>query len=522
MKTIIIGLDGARLDVLTKWAGEGRLPTVARILREGVHGRLESVLPIHSFPAWTSLSTGVYPPKHGIYDVLLMDERGFRLLPPNSTMVRVRRFWEILDELGYRCLVVNVPVTYPPRPLKRGAIVSSVLTPSTDHVFAYPRDVWERLRRQGYKILPKSRPGTRGYVEEAHEILDKQYSFVEWYTENRDWDLLFWVVMSTEMLHHHYAPFIDPEHPLYRPEYEDIVRSLYEKVDKYIGELLEGLGRDYTVFIVSDHGFAPYYGVLYLNAVLERHGLLATRSRLLAAKRLFYSVAKEVGKRVYGYLPKSLKEKALKASGFGAHEFTLGLIDWARTRAYVAFLDGHVNVNLKGREAGGSVDPGSYREVVGEVLEKLGGDPELPTALRLIPKWEVYREGPYIDKVPDVFVLFGESNERPFKVKTNPFARRIVEPRLAQFRENTGYHTLYGVFMAYGSNIRQGYERDARIVDLAPTILAIHGVKPPSYMDGRVISDIFEEEPRPGLSYDSLMSLKKRLRSLFREGKGKA
>jgi len=490
-KVIIIGLDGARLDVLIKWAKQGYLPTINKMLNEGVYGTLKSVLPIHSFPAWTSLSTGVYPPKHGIYDVLLRDKDGYRRIPPNSTMVKAKRFWEILDDLEYRCCIVNVPVTYPPKPLKHGIIVSSVLTPSTDHVFAYPKEIWEMLRKKGYKILPKAKPGTEKYIEEVHEILDKQYNFVKWYIENHDWDLVFWVIMSTEMLHHHYATFIDPNHPLYKPEYEEIVRKIYEKIDRYIAELMKALDRNYILFIISDHGFTPYYGVIYLNTFLKKQGLLATKIKFVAIKRYLILLAKKLGKKIYNYLPKDLKERAIRITGFGAYEFTLELINWSKTRAYVAFLDSNININLKGRENNGIVDTEEYKQVVDKVLDVISKDPELSRLLMLKPKHEVYTEGPYLNLVPDIFILFGKANEKPFKIKTDPFAKNYIDYRLSQFDENVGYHTLYGVFLAYGCYVKQKYYKDARIVDIAPTVLALFRIRPPRYMDSNVLNDIF-------------------------------
>ena len=513
-RVIIIGLDGARLDILVKWAKQGYLPTINKILNEGVHGTLKSVLPVHSFPAWTSLSTGVYPPKHGIYDVLLRDKNGYRRIPPNSTMVRVKRLWEILDDLGYRSCIVNVPVTYPPKPLKHGVIVSGVLTPSTDHVFAYPKEVWEMLRKQDYKILPKAKPGTEKYIEEAHEILDKQYNFIRWYIENHDWDLLFWVIMSTEMLHHHYATFIDPNHPLYKPEYEGIVRKMYEKIDKYIAELIKYLGKNCTLFIVSDHGIAPCYGVIYLNAFLKKQGLLATRPRYMIVRRHLLSLAKKLGREIYGYLPKSLKEWTIKVAGFGMYEFTLKLLDWSKTKAYVPFLDGHIDINLKGRERNGIVDVKKYKQVINEILDAVSKDPKLSRLLSLKPKYEVYVEGPYLDLAPDIFILFGEANEKPFKVKSDPFAKEYIDHKLAPFHETIGYHTLYGVLLAYGHYIRQGYERHADIVDIAPTVLAIFKVKPPKYVDGNILNDIFTLNLEP--VYDVKDIVKWRIKTLWR------
>lgn len=44
-KTVVVGLDGATLDLIRPWVTQGELPAVRRILDQGVYGDLESVLP---------------------------------------------------------------------------------------------------------------------------------------------------------------------------------------------------------------------------------------------------------------------------------------------------------------------------------------------------------------------------------------------------------------------------------------------------------------------------------------------
>ena len=58
---LILGLDGATLDLVEPWAADGTLPNLARLLREGAWGRLASTVPAATFPSWTSFMTGVNP-----------------------------------------------------------------------------------------------------------------------------------------------------------------------------------------------------------------------------------------------------------------------------------------------------------------------------------------------------------------------------------------------------------------------------------------------------------------------------
>ena len=51
MKTVIIGLDGATFDIITPLIAEGRLPALARLMREGASAPLRSTWLPNSFPA---------------------------------------------------------------------------------------------------------------------------------------------------------------------------------------------------------------------------------------------------------------------------------------------------------------------------------------------------------------------------------------------------------------------------------------------------------------------------------------
>ncbi|MGQ9595453.1 MAG: alkaline phosphatase family protein, partial [Anaerolineae bacterium] len=66
-RLLVVGLDGATFDLIRPWAREGKLPTLARLLEEGVCAPLRSVPNMNSAPAWSTFATGLNPGKHGIF-----------------------------------------------------------------------------------------------------------------------------------------------------------------------------------------------------------------------------------------------------------------------------------------------------------------------------------------------------------------------------------------------------------------------------------------------------------------------
>lgn len=57
------------------------------------------------------------------------------------------------------------------------------------------------------------------------------------------------------------------------------------------------------------------------------------------------------------------------------------------------------------------------------------------------------------------------------------------------------YHSLSGIFLAYGPGIKKGNKiNGSKIYDIAPTILHILGIPIPRDMDGEVLKEIFESD----------------------------
>lgn len=54
---------------------------------------------------------------------------------------------------------------------------------------------------------------------------------------------------------------------------------------------------------------------------------------------------------------------------------------------------------------------------------------------------------------------------------------------------------MRGIFLAHGPGIKRDHTvTGARLIDVAPTIMHLFGATVPGYMDGRVLTDIWEEE----------------------------
>src|SRR5438876_1796508 len=135
-RLVIVGIDGADWRVIEPLVAQGRLPTFARLIREGTTGVLRSMEPSASPSLWTTIATGVGPDRHGILGFVVGAGEGEAapasgpggppIRPVTSRMRRAPAFWNILPQYGLKVGVVGWLVTWPAEPID-GYIVSSYL-----------------------------------------------------------------------------------------------------------------------------------------------------------------------------------------------------------------------------------------------------------------------------------------------------------------------------------------------------------------------------------------------------------
>ena len=170
-------------------------------------------------------------------------------------------------------------------------------------------------------------------------------------------------------------------------------------------------------------------------------------------------------------------------------------MDWSRTRAYSLGNIGQVNLNVKGREPFGCVEPGAeYDRVREEIIAELAQmkDPQTgESVVESIYRREEIYSGEQLERAADI--IFIPRRLEYFGFGEYEFgSHKIIEPMK---RGISGTHRMEGIFLAYGKAIRPGLRlSDPQIVDLAPTIMHLMGEAVPDHMDGRVLGEILSDD----------------------------
>lgn len=114
--------DGVRADPelfdLNRWADEGRLPNVKRLMDAGSYGFSIPTFPTHTPTNFATILTGAYPRSHGVADGPMHTE-GHPLEAPSvggfsSTARKVPAVWSLLEERGHDVVLLSVPGSTPP------------------------------------------------------------------------------------------------------------------------------------------------------------------------------------------------------------------------------------------------------------------------------------------------------------------------------------------------------------------------------------------------------------------------
>ena len=414
---MVIGLDGLSWPLLNQLISAGVMPNTASLLADSEAGPMKSVRPEISPAAWTSFFTAAEPSRHGIYGFTDFEPGGYDIRFNASTDVKIPPIWDWLSLRNQRCMVLNVPLTYPARPVS-GVMVSGFVSLDYDRA-GYPSWVADFLRRSGYALeadferVHRDRPAFQADLDRAlagRDMLFDRFS-------GEDWDLFVLVVTDTDRLCHFFLKEFLEDGPV-----TNYFLDFFRRVDALVGkaaslaEQLNRAGDSTDLVLLSDHGFAPVIGEFHLN-------------RWLASK---------------GYL---------NEVGPGAAALALD-----PTRIYF---------NGPPRFTSGRVSPSDYDRLAQAISADLVREP----AVAGIDRRRDLYDGPLAHQAPDLVVHPVEGYE--FKAKFTPGDVYTESPL-------KGTHTFDNAFFLWRSYQGEPPKSEIRdIVDLGVRLFQRHGVEPP-------------------------------------------
>lgn len=516
-RALLIGLDAATFDVMTPMLKAGKLPNLGRLMEAGASGTLLSTIPDLSPVAWSSFATGKNAGKHGIFGFVVSRPGSYEVRLANGALRRAEGFWRILSRRGKRVGVVNMPFSYPPEEVN-GYFVSGMDAPGDFSDYTYPGELKTEIKQLlGDYTIDYSFVGSKqGHNQEEilrnlAEAEEKRLRLSLYLMRKFDWDLFFLTFVALDRVQHFFWHLMEPNHPRYHEEggerFRNAIPEMYAKMDGLVGELLEEIGDETYVVVMSDHGAGPFddsVPYLNLNDLFIERGYLTLKSG--GARGGIASFLRGSRSFLRKYLSSKMKSR-LKAILPGAREWTQSFtyfsgINWEKTRVYATYdelMSRGVRLNLKGREPQGIVNPGEeYENFREELIELLNGlkHPltDMPIVDRVYRREELYR-GEYLQEAPDLFVFWNQHAYFCGDSLTDKGRYRQVAKEGGKFKltdlQRSGDHRRNGILIVKGPDVKAGFQfATADIIDVVPTLFYLLGEPVPDDMDGKVLTNI--------------------------------
>jgi predicted AlkP superfamily phosphohydrolase/phosphomutase len=449
----VIGLDCAAPEII--FADE-RLSNLRRLMDAGCYGRLESVIPPITVPAWMCMSTSQDPGSLGVYGFRNRSDHSYEgLRIANSRSIDAVAIWDQIGREGGKSVIIGVPPNFPPRKLN-GVSVGCFLTPDTSKdVFTYPAEETQTIRSLvgDYPVdVHGFRTENKAWLRDRiFEMSRAQFRVVRHYLRNTDWDYFHFVDIGLDRVHHGFWSHHDPLHIKHDPSspFRNVIRDYYAHIDDEIGSILEMLTEETILLVVSDHGARRLDGGFCVNEWLVREGLLA------------------------------LNSYPSEVTAFSKLD-----VNWSRTTAWSeGGYYARVFLNVRGREPNGTIEPADYEKVRDDLkarLEATAGPDGAALGTLVFRPEEVYRTVRNV--APDLIVHFGALAWRSI----GGVGYQEIHVQENDTGPDDCNHAQHGMFLLAASDLPlRGELEGVHLLDIAPTLLELAGRDTPSSMQGR-------------------------------------
>jgi predicted AlkP superfamily phosphohydrolase/phosphomutase len=448
---MVLSIDGVPFGLAQKLMARGDMPHLAKLAEQASLQQMRSVHPTVSCVAWASYMTGKNPGKHGIYGFIDRRPDSYNLSFPNASAMTAENIWEILSQAGKKVFGMNVPTSYPPRPVN-GILIGGFLAPSLEKI-AYPAGVADYLRSIDYQIdsdAALARKDKRAMLGNLDKTLDTRTEALFHFLDADNWDFFHTHIMGSDRINHFLWEKMEDEDKEFAPAFN----AYYRRIDDVIGKLLERLPDDTPLLIFSDHGFCRIKQEVQLSRYLIETGWTTTAEKI-------------------------------------QHPLS---INPAQSKAY-CMIPGRIYINLKGREPEGIVPLEEYQQTRLALAKQLMELQDPQTGEKIIKKvfmreeiyWPDGTHGPQPlapEEVARTLGTFGRAADL-IAIPYDGYDLKLGLAGNTVFQKTAleGMHTYHDAFMvARGIDLPS---KNLEILQLAGYILEKMGIDIPANLDGK-------------------------------------
>lgn len=116
-RAIIIGMDGASMELVNNMIEWGHTPNMKRLRKLGVYRPMIGVFPTLTPPGWTALSTGSWPGTHQVMDFNIRsvgEQLDKTIWGINTGLCKSEYLWNLVERAGRKPILVKWEMSWPP------------------------------------------------------------------------------------------------------------------------------------------------------------------------------------------------------------------------------------------------------------------------------------------------------------------------------------------------------------------------------------------------------------------------
>jgi predicted AlkP superfamily phosphohydrolase/phosphomutase len=507
-RLLVIALDAAEVSLVERWMADGTLPNLSHLVERGTFTRSASTADWLVGTPWPTFYTGVWPVEHGFYNYLQWRPELMKHQRPSGDWLPLRPFWRDLGRFDRKVIALDVPLTYPPEPFD-GVEISGWA--SHDKLWppaAHPKSVLNWINREfGPPPLSPEIAGLQGpsqllkLRDQLIQATLRVSKLARTLMHREAWDLFIIGFAATHRGGHKLWDQTGVYGAAQAHEEAELSQSLhqiYAACDAAVGELVRAAGSGVRTLVFALHGMGPNTSCsVLLPAMLRRilnggkgdSGTSTSRQSVLNATRNLLPL--ELRSAIKRRLPQEAQDGLTMFWRRGQFDRK------PQTRAFClnSDLEGYIQVNLRGREASGTVEPGREHEGLCEqIADGLRSFVDSDTGDSVIERigrgQQLYPGISAENCLPDLIIHWAQTPAARRRAVSSPRYGSIPWPTPGRNPDGrSGHHRSEGFLVAAGEGIFPATRIEpAHILDLAPTIYQLLGVPKAPGMRGQAIS----------------------------------
>lgn len=488
-QTLLIGVDAGDFRIIEPMLEAGKLPNLQEIIQEGFRGSLSSSVPPWTPTAWTSLTTGKNPGKHGIFDFKMpgTDEL------VDATDIQTNTLWDYLTEVGKSSIILNVPVTHPVAEID-GVIIPGYLAPMIGEVTAHPPGILNELQDEigEYRIYKTCNTNdAQRLCDEYLQLIQMRADAMTYLCKAYEWSFGMVQFQRTDTVFHELPD-------------QEYIHSVYRKLDDCVGQLLSEIDVD-NVIVASDHGMGRTGEWDFrINSWLAENGYLETTGEGFSAgwskpdptedagndeksdrSETFVSTLARLLAR-FGLTPRRVQQGLQRAGVEKIVERTIPE-SWIHTVIEEGGECIDINESAVYCPSGPGLGIVCNDAEPSTLIAELSAlrDPDGVRVFEWVKQAQELYDGPAVNAAPDV-ILYPRA--MAYYISATLTADVFTESRYAY------NHNDKGIFIGAGSDIASiDCSVTAEIDDIAPTVLSLVGIPLDEAFDGNPIETVIDD-----------------------------